>query len=208
MSSVRRPRHEHAERAPVDTTSWAQAAYYLVIDLEATTSEDARAFPKHEMETIEIGAVLVRASTSEVVDELQQFVRPIRHPILLPFCTKLKGIEQKTVDAAPLFPEAFAELRTRMIANRDGLVVWGSWGDYDAEQLRQDCVLHGMHYDMPPHLNLKTALSAAQGWRKLGLSQAVARCGLPLLGMAHRGIDDARNAARMLPWILGNRRAK
>ena len=191
----------------MDINYWSQAAYYLVIDLEATTSEGGRAFPKQEMETIEIGAVLVRASTSEIVGELQQFVRPVRHPILLPFCTELTGIAQKTVDTAPLFPQAFAVLRARMIANRDGLVVWGSWGQYDAEQLQQDCASHGMHYDMPPHLNLKEALSAAQGWRKrYGLSKAVARCGLPLEGTAHRGIDDARNAARMLPWIVGGRR--
>jgi inhibitor of KinA sporulation pathway (predicted exonuclease) len=143
---------------PMDLTLWAQAGYYLVIDLEATTSEGMQAFPKHEMETIEIGAVLVRAGTLDVVTELQVFVRPIRHPVLLPFCTELTGIRQETVDAAPLFPQAFAELRTRMIANRDGLVVWGSWGDYDQEQLQQDCELHRMNYDMPPHINRNVSL--------------------------------------------------
>jgi inhibitor of KinA sporulation pathway (predicted exonuclease) len=186
---------------------WARAAYYLVIDLEATTSEGGKAFPPHEMETIEIGAVLVRAATLEPIDEHQTFVRPVRHPVLLAFCMELTGIRQDMVDGAPLFHEAFAAMRARMIANRDGLVVWGSWGQYDADQFRKDCVRHGVHYDMPPHLNLKDALSAAQGWRKsYGMAKALTRCGLTLHGAHHRGIDDARNIVKMLPWIVGGQR--
>ena len=140
------------------------------------------------METIEIGAVLVRAATLEPIDEHQTFVRPVRHPVLLAFCMELTGIRQDMVDGAPLFHEAFAAMRARMIANRDGLVVWGSWGQYDADQFRKDCVRHGVHYDMPPHLNLKDALSAAQGWRKsYGMAKALTRCGLTLHGAHHRG---------------------
>jgi inhibitor of KinA sporulation pathway (predicted exonuclease) len=90
---------------------WARAAYYLVIDLEATTSEGGKAFPPHEMETIEIGAVLVRAATLEPIDEHQTFVRPVRHPVLLAFCMELTGIRQDMVDGAPLFHEAFAAMR-------------------------------------------------------------------------------------------------
>jgi inhibitor of KinA sporulation pathway (predicted exonuclease) len=58
--------------------------FYLVIDLEATTSDDG-SLPPDEMETIEIGAVLADARTLAVVDEFQSFVRPVRRPRLLPF---------------------------------------------------------------------------------------------------------------------------
>ncbi len=186
---------------------WSRAKYYLVIDLEATTSEGGKAFPPREMETIEIGAVLVRASTLEPVDEYQTFVKPIRHPVLLPFCTELTGIRQDMVDGAPLFHEAFAGMKRRLIAGRDGLVVWGSWGNFDAEQFQRDCWHNGVRYAMPPHLNMKDALSAAQGWRKgYGMAKALTRCGLTLKGAHHRGIDDARNIAQMLPWIVAGRR--
>jgi len=51
---------------------------------------------------------------------------------------------------------------------------------------------------------LKDALSSVQGWRKVyGMAKALTRCGLTLKGAHHRGIDDARNIARMLPWIVG-----
>ena len=184
--------------------TWARANYYLVIDLEATTSEGGKDFPAAEMETIEIGCVLVRASTLEPIEEFDTFVRPVRHAVLLPFCTALTSITQAMVDGAPLFHEAFAEMRRRMLSGRDGLVAWGSWGQYDADQLQRDCVLHGVHYDMPTHLNLKDALSDAQGWRKrYGMAKALTRCGLPLQGKHHRGIDDARNIARMLPFFVG-----
>jgi inhibitor of KinA sporulation pathway (predicted exonuclease) len=192
----------------VDIGAWARADFLLVIDLEATTSEGRRVFPATEMETIEIGAVLVRASTLEPEDEFQSFVRPFLHPILLPFCSELTGIPQHVVDDAPTFPEAFAEMKRRLVESRDGTVVWGSWGRFDAEQFRQDCDLHQIAYEMPPYLDLKAALSSAQGWRrKYGMAKALTRCGLELKGSHHRGIDDARNVARMLPWIVGGRRA-
>jgi len=179
--------------------------YYLVVDLEATTSDDGSLPPEH-METIEIGAVLVDGQALAVVDEFQSFVRPVRHPRLLPFVTKLTSITQALVDSAPLFPEAFAALRARLIDHRHPLV-FASWGRYDRIQLERDCTLHGVPNNMPPHLNLKTEFTKVQGLKKkLGMAEALKLCGLKLEGAHHRGIDDARNIARMLPWIVGTTR--
>ena len=38
--------------------------------------------------------------------------------------------------------------------------------------------------------------------KKIGLHEAIERVGLRLAGTHHRGIDDARNIARLLPWIV------
>jgi inhibitor of KinA sporulation pathway (predicted exonuclease) len=179
--------------------------FYLVIDLEATTSDDG-SLPPEQMETVEIGAVLVDARTLEPVVEFQSFVQPVRHPKLLPFCTKLTGITRAMVDDAPRFPEAFAALRAKLIDHRHPLL-FCSWGRYDRIQLERDCALHGILNNMPEHVNLKTRFTDVQGIKKkLGMAQALKLCGLPLEGAHHRGIDDARNIARMLPWIVGNRR--
>jgi inhibitor of KinA sporulation pathway (predicted exonuclease) len=179
--------------------------HYLVVDLEATTSA-AGSLPPEEMETIEIGAVIVDGATLAPLGEFQSFVRPVRHPKLLPFCTQLTSITQSMVDDAPSFPEAFEALQTAVRGLHP--LVFGSWGRYDHEQLRRDCALHGIRYQLgAAHLNLKTAFSAKQGLkRQLGMTRALARCGLDLHGAHHRGIDDARNIARMLPWIVGDRR--
>lgn len=179
--------------------------YYLVIDLEATTSEDG-SLPALEMETIEIGAVLVDARTFEAVDEFQSFVQPVRHPTLLPFVTELTSIRQQDVDDAPLFPEAFEALHRTLIDPRRPLI-FASWGNYDRLQLERDCTLHSIENNMPPHLNLKARFSDVQGLRKrYGMRGALNLCGLRLEGTHHRGIDDARNIARMLPWIIGPHR--
>jgi inhibitor of KinA sporulation pathway (predicted exonuclease) len=87
--------------------------FYLVVDLEATTSDDG-SMPPEQMETIEIGAVVVNAATLEPVDEYQSFIRPVRHPRLLPFCTRLTSITQAMVERAPLFPDAFAALQAKL----------------------------------------------------------------------------------------------
>jgi len=193
----------------VSGAEFREVRHYLVIDLEATTddgTDDARAVPRDEMETIEIGAVLVRANTLAVEAEFQTFVRPVRHPVLTPFCTELTGITQARLADAPAFPEAMEALRRAMLAGRWS-VVWGSWGLFDQTQLRRDCAFHGVEYPMPEHMNLKNVFSAAQGRRKrYGMAKALHLCGLDLAGAHHRALDDAKNIARLLPWIVGGER--
>ena len=113
---------------------------FLVVDLEATCS-DTGEVPRHEMETIEIGAVLVEPDGLRPIAEMQTFVRPVRHPVLTAFCTKLTTITQAEVASAPLFPEAIAALGA-FLAGRPTLFC--SWGDYDWKQLEQDAAFHGI----------------------------------------------------------------
>lgn len=174
---------------------------YLVIDLEATC-DNAGAVPKREMEIIEIGAVLVDPTTFEPLAEFQSFVRPVRHPKLTRFCCELTSITQADVDAAPRFPEALAALREFM---RGEQPLFCSWGAYDRGQFKLDAERHKVKLPFgPDHLNVKEAFSQALGSRKrFGMSGALRRLGLPLEGTHHRGIDDARNIARILPYAIG-----
>jgi 3'-5' exoribonuclease 1 len=177
--------------------------FFLVIDLEATCDEDQR-LPRDETEIIEIGTVLVDAVTLDPVAEHQTFVRPVLHPRLTPFCTALTSITQADVADAPLFPEAIQEL-SRFIDGRDALFC--SWGEYDRNQFRRDARRHKVALPFGGrHLNLKKGFSAQVGEEKLyGMADVLGRVGLTLVGTHHRGIDDARNIARLLPWCLGRR---
>lgn len=176
-------------------------AYYLLIDFEATCSDDG-AVPKEEMEIIEIGAAMQRTGTFEVAAEFQSFVRPVRHPRLTPFCTELTTITQDQVDAAPLFPEVLAALVAWAAPYDDCLFC--SWGDYDRNQLQQDCAFHGVAYPFgDEHLNLKAAFSQALGTkRRFGMAGALRKLGLKLEGTHHRGIDDIRNIARVVRSVF------
>jgi 3'-5' exoribonuclease 1 len=54
------------------------------------------------------------------------------------------------------------------------------------------------------HLNIKRRFTEELGLnKKLGMHEALELVGLPLVGTHHRGIDDARNIARLLPFALG-----
>src|SRR5262245_52557201 len=176
-----------------------EANYYLVVDLEATC-DDLGAVPRHEMEIIEIGAVLVDGRSLRPIAEFMTFVRPILHPDLTPFCTELTTIVQDDVDAAPTFPVAAA----RLAAFGCG-ALFCSWGAYDRNQLAADCTRHGVAPPLGPiHWNIKDAYARARGSRRgLGTHAALRAIGIEPTGTHHRGIDDARNIARTLPFVLG-----
>jgi inhibitor of KinA sporulation pathway (predicted exonuclease) len=176
--------------------------FYLIVDLEATCSNDG-SVPRHEMEIIEIGAVLQSARTFEIESEFQTFVRPVRHPRLTAFCTGLTSITQEQVDAAPAFPEALRSMQEWRSGFEDALFC--SWGDYDRFQLLQDCQNHGVAYPFPSgHLNLKEAFSRALSTgRRFGVDGALRKLGLELEGTHHRALDDARNIARIVRAVAG-----
>ena len=72
-------------------------------------------------------------------------------------------------------------------------------------QLRTDCARH--HLMLPAaferHVNLKKQFASSLGLKKeLGMERALAKAGLPLVGTHHRGIDDARNIARLAALVL------
>jgi 3'-5' exoribonuclease 1 len=179
--------------------------HFLVIDLEATCDSDKR-LPSRRMEIIEIGAVLVDPGSLDPVAEFQTFVKPVRHPVLTPFCTQLTSITQADVADAPGFVQAIGDLK-RFIAGCH--VLFCSWGDYDRRQFEQDARFHKVPLPFDGrHLNVKKRFSAELGEERLyGMAGALTRVGLTLRGTHHRGIDDARNIARLLPWALGRVKA-
>lgn len=175
--------------------------HYLVIDLEATCCNDDL-FPRHEMEIIEIGAVMVPADTQAAVSEFQTFIKPVRHAELTDFCRELTTITQHDVDSAPGFIDAMQSLTEW--AAEFAPYTFCSWGDYDRKQFLGDCQFHKIPFSLgDAHINLKKEFSTAGGFRRrMGLAQALKKSGLTLEGTHHRGIDDARNIAALIPQIF------
>jgi inhibitor of KinA sporulation pathway (predicted exonuclease) len=171
--------------------------YYLIVDLEATCSDDG-AVPRQEIEIIEIGAVIQSSRTFEIESEFQTFVHPVLHPQLTEFCTHLTGITQHQVAEAPHFPQALEAMKEWMYRFADALFC--SWGDYDRNQFIQDCDYHRLAYPFRSvHLNLKAEFSRALNLRKkLGIAAALRYLGMDFEGAHHRGLDDARNIARLV----------
>ena len=168
---------------------------FLCIDLEATCW--GRNEKQGRMEIIEIGAVLYRVGQG-VVAERQQFVRPRERPVLSEFCKTLTGITQEQVDAAPLYPQALEAVLE--FAGPEPLFC--SWGDFDRRQFEKDGSLHAVDYPFPLHLNLKRLYGKRTGQGLIALDAAVKACGLDFHGRHHSGVDDARNVAHVLDWMI------
>lgn len=173
----------------------------LVIDLEATCDE-GDGLPASDMEIIEIGAVWATPD-GRILAEFQALVRPVLHPRLTPFCRQLTGITQSDVDGAPLFPEVAARLAS-FAEWHEASTSWGSWGKYDAKQLERDCARHGVENPLArlEHINLKRTFAKSRRIKEVGMARALQMVGLPLDGSHHRGLDDARNIVKLLPFAL------
>lgn len=170
----------------------------LIVDLEATCWENKGLFK--EMETIEIGALMVDLTDRDNVREYDAFIRPVRNPILSDFCKNLTSIKQEDVDRAETFPVAF--LKFLEWAGDMDQYTFASWSEYDKWQFQNDCTYHRIEYPFPTHFDIKKFFSKAHRNQRYGLSRAVRLSALEFDGIHHRGIDDARNIWRVLKKIL------
>jgi len=172
-----------------------------IVDFEATCC-DQQTLPREEMEIIEIGSVAVNAATGDILSEFYTFIRPVRHPTLTGFCKSLTTITQNEVNAAPAFREALAAFAAWLAPFEHP--VFCSWGDYDRNQLEKDRDFHGVPFPfLSGHRNLKKEFSKAiDSPKRFGLGQALDHLRLNFEGTPHRGIDDAKNIARVYKEIL------
>ncbi|WP_010499358.1 3'-5' exonuclease [Paenibacillus elgii] len=170
---------------------------YIVFDLEATCWEHDRT---KQNEIIEIGAVKINEQL-EIVDEFQTFVKPILNPWLSDFCKKLTSITQEDVNQADYFPQAIQQFQD-WIGKEDYFLC--SWGLYDKSQLTKDCELNRLGTEwLANHISIKHQHGKLIGKeRGVGMARALDMLKLPLEGTHHRGIDDARNIAKIFVRIF------
>ena len=168
----------------------------IIVDVEATCWENSSWQRRQQMEIIEIGAVRL-GQDLDVIDEFGSFVQPVAHRQLSPFCKELTSITQADVDSADLFPVVFHRFLDWIGDDAHALC---SWGAYDLGQFELDAKRSGMQlpgWFAEQHVNLKAEFASWSDVRRCGMAKALDHLGLPLDGVHHRGIDDARNIARI-----------
>jgi len=154
------------------------------------------------MEIIEIGCALADRQ-GRFLDSCSFLVRPTRYPVLSDFCRELTGITQSMVDDAPEFREAVQAMNA-WLGDLPDSFIWCSWGNYDRLHLEAQSQLEGARPLIldHPHLNLKRLWRRTTGQKKKnGLTNALAFHNLTFEGNHHRGVDDARNIAWLLPFM-------
>lgn len=196
---------------------WTEGARYLLcVDLEATCDDFPAGLsdleqerypllvPRDEMETIEIGAVLLDLHSGAQVGEFGSFVRPALHPQLTPFCCALTTIEQADVDCAAGYAEVAERLQAFLAPYAAEGIRWCSWGDYDRKQILADAQRLGCEAMLDPslHSSIKRWHWKVYACRGMGLKPAAEALGLQWRGTHHRGIDDARNLAVIVQHML------
>jgi len=168
----------------------------IVIDLEATCCDDG-SIPISEQETIEIGAAFVDRDY-RVISTFESFVRPVRHPRLTAFCERLTSITQQQVDLAKPFYDVFLAF-TEWMGEREQAAVIASWGKFDKHQFERDCDYSKLVFKFE-HIDLSRRFTQRYGRRK-GHRGAMKIIGIKPEGVHHRGLSDALNVAKMLPFL-------
>lgn len=170
---------------------------HIIFDLEASCWDRSLGPNKNRNEIIEIGAVLIN-DEGNITSEFEAFVKPKLNPTLSDFCKKLTTITQDQVDNAEIFPEVSKQFQS-WIKQNDQDYMLCSWGFYDKKQLKKDCALHKLDDAwVEPHISIKHQYAPLTGLRRpVGMGKALQLEGLTLDGTHHRGIDDARNIAKI-----------
>lgn len=176
----------------------------LVIDLEATCWQGVQ--PKDQVsEIIEIGICELDTLTGKISKNKGILVKPIKSRVSN-FCTELTTITQEMLDKDGIsFSEACTLLRTEYDSYQ---YTWASYGAYDIKMLKNQCQVRNIDYPLSQdHINVKELFTQVKGLnKKVGMNGALYILGLPLEGTHHRGIDDAKNIAKILFWCLENKK--
>lgn len=174
----------------------------VVVDIEATCWE-GKTPENMESDIIEIGICLLNIETGEISDNQGIMVVPERSTIS-PFCTELTTITPELIAKEGVsFQEALRILKKDYLSQSRA---WASFGAYDLKQFQRQCTALKRGYPFgPSHLNVKTLFALK---KKLpfeqGMAGALNMLEIPLEGTHHRGVDDAKNIAKILWWILNN----
>jgi inhibitor of KinA sporulation pathway (predicted exonuclease) len=171
----------------------------IVVDLESTCWEHKP--PEGEVsEIIEIGICVLNTETGRLENSKAIFVKPTRSKVG-EFCTRLTTLTQEMVDEGITFKEACQQLQDEY-QTKD--YTWASYGAYDLNMFKKQCESFGVEYPFSDdHINVKALFAERNDLdRPLGMTGALYKAEIELTGTHHRGVDDAKNIAKILYTLV------
>lgn len=177
----------------------------LVVDLEATCWEEDGDYQKLHSEIIEIGICVLDTNNGSITDQRGILVKPL-NSVISPFCTQLTTITPEMVEKEGILLSESMEILRREYQSEN--LTWASYGGYDKNFLKEQCLKQNVDYSMTEdHINIKVLLSKTLNMNKgIGMKRALEKLNISLDGTHHRGVDDANNSAKILWWILNNKK--
>lgn len=175
----------------------------IITDLECTCDDSNKgkvAVHRDERETIEIGAVAFDTESKQIIAEFQSYVKPMKHPVLTVFCKQLTTIKQEDIDTAKNFRHIYPEFE-QFIAKFPNSV-FACYGNFDFNQFKRECRDKNVRFNIKRHINIsEEVVKHFKLKRKVGVRGALNILKLEFQGTPHRGIDDARNIAKIAELI-------
>ncbi len=176
--------------------------YICVLDFEATCDKSKTFYPRNEV--IEFPSVLLQLIDGKytIVDEFQEFCKPLHNIKLTDFCKELTGIQQQQVSNGYDFPDVLRRhqlwLEKHCSLDQVIIVCCGRWDI--CEMMINEC----NRWTIKPHdvykkmINVKDLFCARYGDFRGGMALMLDYMGFELVGRHHSGLDDSRNIARMV----------
>jgi inhibitor of KinA sporulation pathway (predicted exonuclease) len=171
----------------------------MVVDLEATCW-GGNPPPGEVSDIIEIGLCELNLATLTIERPEGVLIKPSRSTISH-FCTSLTSISEQTLKGAKDFNSAMNYIVNKYSPQRR---IWTAWGEFDRIRLQSECTEKGATFPFgPKFINAKSLFSVFYGYTKeKGLAKALKASELQFDGTPHRGVDDARNTARLLARMI------
>uniref|UniRef100_A0A0R3VU45 Exonuclease domain-containing protein n=1 Tax=Taenia asiatica TaxID=60517 RepID=A0A0R3VU45_TAEAS len=189
---------------------------FMVLDFEATCFDRGRV--QHQ-EIIEFPVLLLEAQSCREIDCFHRYVRPVIHPQLSDYCTRLTGIIQDMVDSQPTFPTIMKEfedwVNSHFPTDKEKVAfAFVTCGDWDLRfMLPHQASLSNCQ--VPPYcrrwINVKKASASScsilayaeyTGKHVDGIVPMLKNVGIPHEGRLHSGIDDCYNIAKILRFLV------
>ena len=172
----------------------------VVIDLEATCWATPEEAALNTSEIIEIGVCILDALTGEIRKPQGLIVKP-KFSSVSEFCTELTSLTPEMVNQGMSFADAINVLKSDYGVNRK---IIAAHGNYDKTMLAKECERKGVKSPFgPTYLNISAiATLKLKANKRLSLNRACEKLGLQFEGRAHRGVDDAVMAAKVLWEII------
>lgn len=172
----------------------------IVIDLEATCWDGA--IPADQAsEIIEIGICVLETSTGIISDNKGILIIP-KYSEVSSFCTALTTITPELLHQHGISFAAACDMLQQEYS--PGEYTWASYGAYDLKMMKAQCEQFKITYPLSEnHINVKELFAQERRLKKsVGMNKALSILNIPLEGVHHRGVDDAKNIAKILRWCL------
>ncbi|XP_067138950.1 ERI1 exoribonuclease 3-like isoform X1 [Centruroides vittatus] len=178
--------------------------YFLVTDFEATCNEKRNVLKPQEI--IEFPVLKVDGKNFEIQSVFHEYVQPVVHKELHPFCIELTGIIQDMVDGQPHFDEILKKFQGWMesenLLNPEIKFAFVTYSDFDFNKmLPSQCKFLGI--DVPSYMTewidiQKCFADETTQWPNLGLKGVLDYLNITPVGRLHSGIDDCRNTIAIM----------